>query len=176
VEDSKFTGPVADLGLNLSIAKINALAAALDKVDEAIKLLPTPSRVSSQCDLGWAEGTCDMLKKRGLCVGCMTYTRQRTAHIGSLSVPVSAQPTTALSPKTLLSLLLSVCLPACHPSPQIIAGAFNTLGNLWQQSHAADLLDVVDDGPIIDRLMDKVYTARDLLKKATPAVAATSGN
>jgi hypothetical protein len=49
VEDSKFTGPVADISLNLSITKLEALAAALDKVDAAIKLLPTPSRVS------WAE-------------------------------------------------------------------------------------------------------------------------
>jgi hypothetical protein len=76
---------------------------------------------------------------------------------------------------------LPVCVPP-RPDPapsqphQIIAGAFNTLGNLWQQTHAADLFNIVDDGPIIGRLMDKVDTARDLLKKATPAVAATSGN
>ena len=44
-KDSKLTGPVVDLKLQLDVAKLQALGQALDKVDAAIKALPTPSAV-----------------------------------------------------------------------------------------------------------------------------------
>jgi len=44
------TGPAVDLKLRLDVAKLKALQAALDKVEEAIKALPTPSQVQQRCD------------------------------------------------------------------------------------------------------------------------------
>ena len=44
-KDSKLTGPVVDLKLQLDVAKLQALGNALDKVDAAIRALPTPSAV-----------------------------------------------------------------------------------------------------------------------------------
>lgn len=40
-----------DLKLRLDVAKLKALQAALDKVDEAIKALPTPSQVRATMHL-----------------------------------------------------------------------------------------------------------------------------
>jgi hypothetical protein len=61
---------------------------------------------------------------------------------------------------------------------QIVTGKFGMLGSLLQQTRVYDLLSAVDevDRPLIDGLMKKVGTARDLVKKATPQVAATGGN
>jgi L-asparaginase II len=45
---------VVDLKLQLDVAKLQALGNALDKVDAAIKALPTPSAVRGGCKGGWA--------------------------------------------------------------------------------------------------------------------------
>jgi hypothetical protein len=59
---------------------------------------------------------------------------------------------------------------------QLVLGKFNAAGALLQQTHVAKLLSTLDDGPVMGALMGKVNTARDMLKKAVPAVAATDGN
>jgi hypothetical protein len=47
VEDSKLTGHVVDTGIKINVAKLEALAKALDMVEEAAKKLPTPSQVGT---------------------------------------------------------------------------------------------------------------------------------
>jgi len=56
-EGSKLTGPAVDLKLRLDVAKLKALQAALDKVDEAIKALPTPSQVRAMMQPGQESAT-----------------------------------------------------------------------------------------------------------------------
>lgn len=59
---------------------------------------------------------------------------------------------------------------------QFILGKAAAVGDFWRQTRVAELLSLVHDGPIMGRLTDKLNTARDLLKKATAPVVATSGN
>lgn len=75
----------------------------------------------------------------------------------------------------LSSALSTPLLPLCV---QIVTGKFSLFTGLLQQTKVYDLLTAVDevDRPLIDGLMKKVNTARDLVRKATPEVAATSGN
>lgn len=85
------------------------------------------------------------------------------------------QPATASTTDTpcLLLLLCSRLFSLCM---QLVLGKFNAAGALLQQTHVAQLLSTLDDGPVMGALMVKVNTARDMLKKAVPAVAATDGN
>ena len=59
---------------------------------------------------------------------------------------------------------------------QVVAGKVGLVGSLLQQTRVAELLSTLDDGPVMVALVAKVNTARDMLKKAAPAVAATGGN
>lgn len=61
---------------------------------------------------------------------------------------------------------------------QIVTGKFGLFSGLLQQTRVYDLLTAVDevDRPLIDGLMTKVGTARGMIRKAMPEVAATDGN
>jgi hypothetical protein len=82
-----------------------------------------------------------------------------------------------MPPQQLKPLLaVAALLPLFPPCLQAVLGKFNAVGALLQQTHVAQLLSTLDDGPVMGALMGKVNTARDMLKKAVPAVAATDGN
>lgn len=47
-KESRLTGPAVDFKIDFDVGKLQLLAAALDKVDDAVKALPTPSGVSCE--------------------------------------------------------------------------------------------------------------------------------
>lgn len=91
-KDSKLTGPVVDLKLQLDVAKLQALGNALDKVDAAIKALPTPSAVrgvgGGTCRLGRFMSSCVKVKVTVLLSGPSFCTQKSTGLL------LSARPVT----------------------------------------------------------------------------------